>query len=201
MSEDTGQAADEQQQDAGAQEQTADDQTQAQQDTTPDPAVDFDGWLKAQPEAVRKGYRAATSGLKSALDKERDTAAANAKELRAALKKLDGVAGAEETVKELEARLDEAEKQRDAASRRAEFVVSAISEGIVDAELAWRAIDGNDALLDRRGNVDFAKLKSTYPVLFRAEQQPRGNAGAGQAAPPPDKADMNTFIREKARGG
>lgn len=202
MSKDTGHATDDTQtQDATSQAQTTDTQAQAA-DATPDPTVDFDGWLKAQPEAVRNGYAAATSGLKSALEKERDRASEVEKKLRDAVKKLDGVAGAEEAKAELQARLDEAQVQRDAAQRKADFVLAAVGERVVDPELAWLAVSGNESLLDRRGNVDFDKLRQHHPSLFVAETATRGNAGDGQdrggATRGSGGKTFSDVIREKA---
>lgn len=163
----------------------------------PNPAEDFSSWLEAQDDAVKTGYEQNTAGLKSALDKERDRAKETETELRDALKKLEGVEGAQETVTELESKLDDAQKQREAAERERDFITEAVREGVTDPTLAWAAVQGNETLLDRRGLVDFGKLKEQHPALFAkgSPPPPDGTPGTGGNTPPEGKPDMNDLIR------
>ena len=202
MAEDTGQDTDEQ--------QGADDQQGAQDAAggasgageTPDPKEDFAAWLEAQGEDAQAAYEQNIGGLKSALEKEREAAKETSRELRDAVAKLEGVEGADEIRAEFESKLEAAEAQRDAAARKAAFIVDAVREGVADPELAWKAAADNDEVLDRHGEVDFAALKAKHPALFREEKQPRGNAGAGTGSTSGDTPpDMNDTIRRLARGG
>lgn len=191
---DDAQATDTQQQATDAARGGADGQ---QGDTMPDPTQDFEAWLEAQGEPAKTGYERTIAGLKSALDKERDRAASTERELRDALKKLEGVEGAQETVKELEAKLDDAQKQREAAERERDFVTEAIREGVTDPVLAWKAVQGNDDLTDRYGRVDFAKLKELHPALFAAKNPPPpdGTPGTGTGSSPTNAPSMDDIIR------
>jgi plasmid stabilization system protein ParE len=163
----------------------------------PNPAEDFESWLESQDEAVRTGYQQTTAGLKSALDKERDRAKEVETELRDALKKLDGVEGAQETAKELEAKLTAAQEQREAAERERDFVSQAVREGVTDPALAWRAVEGNETLTDRYGRADFDALKEQHPALFAkgTPPPPDGTPGSGTGSPPQGKPTMDEIIR------
>jgi plasmid stabilization system protein ParE len=195
-------ATDTQKQDAGdTQEpkQGAQDGARDAADTpqAPNPAEDWEAWLEAQDEAVRTGYQQNTAGLKSALDKERDRAKETETELRDALKRLEGVEGAQDAAKELEAKLNAAQEQREAAERERDFVTQAIREGVTDPALAWRAVEGNETLTDRYGRADFAKLKEMHPALFAkgSPPPPDGTPGSGTGSPPKGKQTMDEIIR------
>ncbi len=194
QSQDGAQDTDTQQQATDAARGGADGQ---QGDAPPDPTQDFEAWLEAQGEPAKTGYEKTTSGLKSALDKERDRAATTERELRDALAELKDVEGAQETVKELEAKLDDAQTQREAAERELDFVIEATREGVSDPTLAWKAVQGNDDLVNRSGRVDFGALKDLHPALFAAKNPPPpdGTPGAGTGSAPTNAPSMDDIIR------
>ncbi len=163
----------------------------------PNPTEDFDAWVQVQPEAVQTGYKARVSTLEKSLDKERDRAKEIERELRDAFKKLDGVEGAQEAAKDLEAKLDAAQTQREAAERERDFVSQAVREGVTDPALAWRAVDGNETLVDRYGRVDFDALREMHPALFAkgSAPPPDGTPGSGTGSPPKGQPTMDEIIR------
>jgi hypothetical protein len=82
----------------------------ASQPAADETSVDFEAWLKQQPEHVQKAHAAHTAGLKSALEKERQRAAEAEKAKKAA-----DSAAEQQRQKELE----EQEKWKELAEERA----------------------------------------------------------------------------------
>lgn len=172
-------------------------------DTTTDAATtdttdsfDFDTWLGEQPEHVRKGYEGKTSGLHSALEKERTTA----KDLSKELKKLSGLAEqgseAKKALDEMSGRLEQAERERDFIRE-----ASKPENGCVNPDTAFLVASAKD-LFKRSGEPDWAAIKQAAPELFTASRRaPPGNAGSGKESPPAVQGGMNAWIRQQARGG
>lgn len=164
------------------------------QDTsqTQDTPQSFDDWLKDQPETIKSLYSTHTSGLKSALQKERD-------DNKALTKQLKELSGKLEEGSEARKALDGITQQLEVESGRADFYEEASSKGVADLKLAWLAIQAEEDLV-HRGKVDFDALKERHPQLFAQQPPiPRGNAGSGAGQPPGGASDMNTLIR-KASG-
>lgn len=152
---------------------------------------DFTTWLAAQDEQTKKLYEDHTSGLKSALDSERETRRTLEKELREAAASAEKGSEARE---KLEAAATAAEK----ANNQADFYETAHAAGVADLRLAWLAVQESDSLRDRSGKADFTKLKEKHPALFTdSKKLPAGNAGAGASQDAP-KPDPNANIRAAA---
>jgi hypothetical protein len=149
---------------------------------------DYETWFNQQPDDVKGLIEGHTTGLKSALDKERSERKEFEKQLRIA---------ASEQEKGSEARkLLEGQADRMALlERQAAFFDAAHTAGATNLKLAWlAAVDAG--LVDDKGQVDMDKVKAAFPQLFGAKTV-AGNAGAGTGDDPP-KGGMNAYIRKSA---
>lgn len=155
----------------------------------------FEDWLGGQDEGIQGLVNEHVAGLRSALGSEREQRRGLEKELREAAKTLDEGS-------EARTRLEGMADELDGAERRADFYEAAHGEGVSNLRLAWLAVQENEDLVDRRGVVNFAKLREGYPELFGGGQKtPAGNAGSGTGNPPPAAGGMNAFIRTAAGRG
>jgi hypothetical protein len=176
---------------------------QGQGDGGTPPPETWEEWLAERPEAergtIQKLYETHTTGLRTALDNERDERKRLAKEMQAAADKLkDGDASKEQLTK----MADDLNK----ANAKADFFQEAARPeiGLADAEAAWIIVQAKgDAFKDRKGNIDFELLKASHPGLFRQEgtpKPPKGNAGDGviNNQQPSTKSELNSAIRRAA---
>ena len=160
-----------------------------------DEALEWESWHKALPKEAQELISDRESGLKTALGTERDARKDAEKDLRAVAKKLEEGSDAQKEVLRL------ADEVAD-GTKKSDFYEDAHKAGVSNLKLAYHIAD-TDELFDKRGNVDFDKLKKDFPELF------------GKKAPPPDatggdgtgsevggrKKDMNTAIRAAAGRG
>lgn len=151
----------------------------------------FDGWVKDQSEEVKAMLDSHTKGLKSALDSERGSRKELEKQLRDLAKKAEAGSEAE---KQLTALAD----QQATANQRVDFYEQAHREGVTNLKLAYTVAVSED-LFDKKGNVDFAEMKKSFPELFGQASRATANAGTGTGKPPSPAQNMNDFIR-KASG-
>lgn len=164
--------------------------------TEPDPTDQpetFDTWLEAQPEDVKTKvaelYNKNVSGLKSALQSERDEKKGLSTQLKELLPKA-------EKGSELEKQLTEMANKAESAERRALFAEEAIQPEIGCRNIkAAYAIAIAEELFDKRGNPEWERIKTAAPELFGTANA-NANAGAGTNRNQPVKKDMNAFIRE-----
>ena len=170
---------------------TTDDKTKDQKPGDEKPQ-DFTAFMAAQDEPTKELYKEHTSGLKSALDSERETRRTLEKELR------DAAAAAEDG-SEIKKRLEEVVATAQKANAQADFFEAAHAAGVADLRLAWLAVQESDSLRDRSGRADFARLKEKHPALFVTDVKklPAGNVGAG-ASPDTPEPDINARIRAEA---
>jgi len=146
--------------------------------------------LETLPEETRALYESHTQGLRSALESERRAHKDLAGQLREASQQAE--AGSK-----LKTQLEQLENQLEEQTRKADFATEATGQGVANVRLAYLAAQEFD-VIDRRGIIDWKKLQTAAPELFRQSQPARGNAGAGTAAPPTPAQDMNAFIRRAA---
>jgi predicted nuclease with TOPRIM domain len=160
-------------------------------DTQTTDAKDFESWLDGQDDKVKELYQTHTSGLKSALEKERG----ERKDLSDQLKELLPKA---EKGSELEKQLTETVGKLEAAEKRASFVEQAIKPeiGCVNVKAAY-ALALADDLFDKHGDPDWDELKKSAPELFRKAGKTDGGAG-GDKTP---GNDINAAIRRAAGRG
>jgi len=148
----------------------------------------FDSWLEGQGDDIKTLIGDHTSGLKSALQSERDQRTELAKALKDATK---GLEEGSQALDGLSAKLETHEQQ-------IAFYETATAAGVTNLKLAWLAARGTGAI-DKRGNVNIQTLKADYPELFKKAPVPPGNGGNGTGANGlPSGEDMNAFIRTAA---
>jgi hypothetical protein len=163
---------------------------------TPEKYADWDALVKAHPE-VGELYEGKTSGLKSALDKERDKAAEASKALRTLAKEAD-----EKTAAALKKQADEMDAAVEDARRESTFYREAAAAGIPGDRLAraW-LIAKNGDYFTKRGDPDIQSLKTELPELFtQPAAKPRPTAGAGTQQGAAPSGDFNSNVRRIARG-
>ena len=153
----------------------------------------YDEWLAQQPAEIKTVIEGNISGLRSALQSERQQREDLAKQLR------DAAKGSQGATKEALERLT---SDLDAANARADFFADATKAeiGCSNPQLAWLAARESD-LIDKKGRVNWEQLKTHYPELFRRPAPPAGNAGAGTSSPPTAGKSMNAYIRAAAGRG
>lgn len=154
------------------------------------PAPTWDGWLESQDEATRSLIETHTSGLKSALQSERDARGKAEKALREAAGKAEAGSTAQQA-------LTETADQLAAESQRADGYEALHAAGATNLKLAWLAAQSGD-YVDRKGQLDVASLKRDFPELFTKSAAPRANAGSGTGDPAPKGGSMNDWIRGAA---
>ena len=148
----------------------------------------FDAYLDKQDGKVKELYEKHTSGLRSALEKERDEKKDLSRQLKDLLPKA-------EKGSELEKQLSETLGKFEAAERRASFAEDAIKPeiGCVNIKAAF-ALAIADNLFDRQGKPNWAEIKHVAPELFRKAGSTDGGAG-GRTEP---TNDINSAIRKAA---
>ncbi len=152
----------------------------------------LDSWIEAledadQKESVKTLLGKHVGKLKSALDSERVTRKEMEGQVRDLAKAADD--GSDSQV-QLTQFADDLEK----AGQKSDFYEAAHLAGASNLKLAYMAAV-QDELFDRRGNVDFAKMKENYPELFAGELGASGNAGSGTETTIPEGKAMNNWIR------
>ena len=150
----------------------------------------FDSWLEKQDETVKGLLEGHTKGLRSALESERGTRKDLEKQVRDLASKAEKGSEAE---KQLTGLADQIAK----ADQKVEFFDAAHKVGVTNLKLAY-TVAVTDDLFDKKGNVDFGKLKTSYPELFGAKKTPNGNAGEGTEGNTNVASDMNARIRRAA---
>jgi hypothetical protein len=159
-----------------------------QQSSTP---PDYETWITDQPEEIKSMLSGRETGLKSALQKERDDRKKLEKDLREMAGKADKDSDAQRKLTEMADQMAESD-------RRAGFYEAAHSAGISNLKLAF-TVAVQDEMFDRKGNVNFEEMKKSYPELFGgAAKKPTGNAGEGTNDNKPAGKSMNDFIRTAA---
>lgn len=151
----------------------------------------FEDWLGQQDEGVQGLVNDHITGLRSALQSEREQRRTFERELRDVARQLDEDSEARQQLETMANNLD-------ASERRAEFYEAAHAAGVSNLRLAWLAVQQDESLSDRRGNVNMTRFREQYPELFQARTTPPGQAGAGSQGNAPKSSNMNNIIRTAA---
>lgn len=186
-------ANEDQGQQAGQQPQQGQPAGQQSQQPGDQGGTSWEQVLATLPEEQRGLYEQHTQGLRSALQSERTQRGDLARQLREATAGMEEGSAARTQLEQVGAQLED-------ANRRADFAMDAGQHGVVNARLAYLAAVEVEAF-DRRGNVNWERLREQFPELFRTNQVPAGNAGNGTGTPPPAAGGMNAFIRQQAGKG
>ena len=161
-----------------------------QQDQQKD-ELGWDAFHKSLPAEAQKLISERESGLKTALGSERDARKDAEKDLREVAADLEKGSAAQEKVLKLA-------DQVAAETQKADFYEDAHKDGVTNLKLAFHVAKTDD-LFDKRGNVNFKKMKEEYPELFGKKKAPPGDGGEGTGTGlPGEKVDMNALIRKKA---
>jgi len=154
-------------------------------------ALEWKPWHDALPPEAQELVAEREKGLKSALDSERDARKTAETDLRAVAKKLEEGSEAQQEVLKLADQVAE-------GTTKADFYEEAHKAGVSNLKLAYH-IATTEELFDKRGAVNFEKMKEAYPELFGKKQVPRGDAGEGTGTAPGGKEiSMNAYIRRAA---
>jgi len=147
-------------------------------DETPQDEVDFDVWQAEWSPAQKKAFEAYESGLRSALQKERNAKGDLEKQLRNLSKNAEGQ---DELQKQLQAMADALRT----AEEEARFFQEASDPAVrcTQPKLAWLAAKA-EGLVKGEGKVDWDGLKKLYPSLFRdGTRIPEANAAESGGRP------------------
>lgn len=158
--------------------------------TTPQQPLTFDTWIQGQDETVKGLLDGHISGLKNALNTERESRKGLEKQVR-------DLAGKAEKGSEAEKQLTALADQINQADQRTEFYEAAHAAGVTNLKLAYLAAREGD-LFNKHGQVDFKALRERFPELFGIKPQASGNAGQGTNQPSLPAKNMNEFIRKAA---
>lgn len=151
----------------------------------------YDDWFGQQPDEVKSLLDEHTSGLKSALGSEREARREAQKQLRAVADDLKEGSEARGKLTKLADDFAEAEAKTD-------FYEQAHGEGVTDLKLAY-IVAKEEGLIDKRGKVDFTKMKEAHSSLFVSKKRPPGHGGQGAGGEGSGQPkDMNAAIRAAA---
>ncbi len=155
----------------------------------------FEDYLKAQPEAIQTLYQShfdqSTSGLKSALDKERDKAKTASAQLRDMAKTAD-----EATAAKLNQLAEQKDAELKALQSQLDFTTAAVSLGCKAPDKAWAVAQATGLSAEQiKADPDFASLFTAVAT----PAAPKANAGSGTQTAP-GGTSMDDFIRGVAHG-
>jgi len=153
-------------------------QQAAAEDGSSQDEVDFGAWQAEWSPAQKKAFEAYESGLRSALQKERNAKGDLEKQLRSLSKKAEGQ-------DELQQQLQSMADALRAAEEEARFFQEASDPAVRCAQpkLAWLAAKA-EGLVNGEGKVDWDSLKKLYPPLFRdGTRIPEANAAESGGRP------------------
>jgi len=165
-------------------------QQTTQQNNGSQQPLTWDTWHGALEKKKKKLIEEHTTGLRNALDIERN----GKKELE---KQLKAVQAKAEKGSEFEKQLADTLSALGQERRQRVFTESAMAAKATDVKLLWLAAS-SDKLVDDEGKADFENLKKQYPQLFQQKQQaPPSHAGAGRGGQG-GGFNMNDAIRAAA---
>ncbi len=174
-------------QQSSQQQNNQDDSGQTQQQQI----VPWEDFVKTLPQEHQTSYANHIQNLRSALQSERTTREDLSKQLKDAMSKVQ--AGSD-----LSKQLEEIQSQLELTQRRANFLQEAMTQNVINPNLAWLAAQDTEAF-DKRGNPNWDVLRTKYPELFRqGGSQTRANAGSGTSQQQTGSGGMNTLIRRAA---
>lgn len=151
----------------------------------------FEEWLVGQDDTVKGLIDGHVKGLKTALGSEREARGQAEQDLRDVAGKLEEGSAAQKEVLRL---ADDVA----VGNTKADFYEDAHEAGVSNLKLAYH-VAVTDDLFDKRGNVNFDKMKEAYPELFgKPPKRPKAGAGEGAGEDLSGQADMNLFIRRSA---
>lgn len=154
----------------------------------------FDAFLQTQPDTIKGLYASNVSGLKTALESERESRKKLSEQVKTLSPQVEKGSELEKQLTEMVKRLEEAEQREADSNRRAKFAEQAIRPGVGCSNVkAAYALATSEKLFNSEGDPDWKALRQLAPELFR--QKPEMDAGAtGRAA----GDDINAALRKAA---
>ena len=154
----------------------------------------FEDFLATTDDTIKELYKNHTSGLSSALEKERSNRKDLEKQMKDLLLKAEKGSVLEKELAEKVKLLEEADKKYTEAERRAKFVEEASREKCTNAKAAY-ALAVIENLFSEDGSVKWKDLKNLAPELFKFSGTDAGSVGR-QAL----DSDINAALRQAALG-
>jgi len=153
----------------------------------------FEAFLTEQPEAIKALYETTVSGLKSALESERESRKKLSEQVKSLAPQVEKGSELEKRLAETARMLQEAEQREAESSRHAKFIDQAIRPGVncTNPKAAY-ALATAEGLFSEQGEPDWEKLRTLAPELFRVA----GITAAG-ATGKVTGDDINALIRRK----
>lgn len=156
------------------------------------PELTYDNWMGQQTKEVQALVTGNVTGLKSALESERENRKGVESQLRTLAEQLEG--DHKEAIENMANQLDEVTLQND-------FYEAAIAEGVNNPKLAFVVVKEYQ-LIDRKGRVNFDKMRVDFPELFGiVPKGSKGGAGAGLNQEPESAKTMDKLMRKAAGRG
>ena len=154
----------------------------------------FDSFLAEQPDNVKALYEASVSGLKSALESERDSRKKLTEQVKSLSPQVEKGSELERKLEETAKLLVEAEQREAEVNRRAKFAEEAVRPGVnctnIKAAYVYAKAEG---LFSEQGEPDWKKLKELAPELFRNAPVTKAGASGKTAGD-----DINAALRRAA---
>lgn len=137
-------------------------------------ALTFETWHGSLPDDHKGLVDSHVSGLKSALERQKESNQELRKQLQEALASKE--ANDTQKIADIQGRLEESD-------RKGKFYESAIEAGVKNVRLAYIAAK-EDGLILKDGRVDADKLRASYPEFFAAKPPTNVSQGTrnGEAA-------------------
>lgn len=156
------------------------------------PELTYENWMGQQTKEVQALVTGNVTGLKSALESERENRKGVESQLRTLAEQLEG--DHKEAIENMANQLDEVTLQND-------FYEDAIAEGVNNPKLAFVVVK-EYKLIDRKGRVNFDKMRVDFPELFGIKPKgSKGGAGAGLNQEPESAQTMDKLMRKAVGRG
>lgn len=154
----------------------------------------FDAYLSEQPEEIKTLYETTVSGLKNALESERESRKKLSEQVKSLSTQATKGSDLEKQLVETTKLLQEAEQREAESNRLAKFTQQAIrpevSCGNVKAAYALAVAEG---LFSEQGDPDWKKLRTIAPELFRLNRTTDAGATGKTTGD-----DINAALRKAA---
>ena len=153
------------------------------------PELIYKEWMGQQTKEVQALVTGNVTGLKTALESERENRKGVESQLRTLAEQLEG--DHKEAIESLANQLDDLTLQND-------FYEDAIAEGVTNPKLAF-VVAKEYKLIDHKGRVNWDKMRADFSQLFGIlSKGSKGGAGAGMNEEPQSADDFNKAIRRAA---
>ena len=156
------------------------------------PELTYKNWMGQQTKEIQALVTENVTGLKSALESERENRKGVETQLRTLAEELEG---------DHKEAIENMANQLDAVTLQNDFYEDALAEGVNNPKLAF-VVAKEYKLIDRKGRVNFDKMRVDFPELFGVlPKGSKGGAGAGLNQDLESAQTMNTLMRKAVGRG